>query len=284
MNTEIRVTASGAALGAEVSGVDLSAPLSEADREAIRIAFLDHKVIFFRGQSLSDPQLLEFSKLFGEVLYDPRPVDYHRELDTDFPGLIDVVSNVEIDGKQIGALGSGEAMWHTDTMPFPNSALILHGLEVPDNGSNTRFINTAAAWASLSPALKEKVARAIIVHGRRNYSLNAEDKDVDFDRSQSPGPWFPLVRRHGETGEQALFLGRESDNYIVGLPVEESDAILAEIWAHLLKPDFLWEHVWQQGDVLVWDNRCTLHSRGAVKAGGRRRMHRTTVSGEWPSW
>ena len=281
--SNIEIIPTEAALGAEVTGIDLSGPVSEAEKAVIRQAFLDHKVIFFRGQALDDPQLLAFSAIFGEVLFDGRPVDYHRELDTDYPGLIDVVSNVEIDGKPIGALGNGEAMWHTDTMPMPNSALILHGLEVPESGSNTRFINTAEAYRSLPDGLKEKIDHKIVVHGRRNYNLVVGENEEEFDRSQSPGPWFPLVRRHGETGEQALFLGRETDGYIVGLPVEESDDLLSQIWAHVLNPVYLWEHKWQKGDVLVWDNRCTLHSRGAVSA-GRRRMHRTTVAGEWPSW
>ncbi|MBT5413017.1 MAG: TauD/TfdA family dioxygenase [Rhodospirillaceae bacterium] len=281
--TDVVVTPSGAALGAEISGVDLSRPLSEDEKAQVRGAFLDHKAIYFREQDLSDPELLEFSSVFGEALFDPRPVDYHRELDTEFPGLIDVVSNVEVDGKPIGALGAGEAIWHTDTMPLPNSALILHGLEVPSGGPNTRFVNTAAVFRGLPDALKEKIARSIVIHGRKDYDLIAGGENEEFDRSQSPGPWFPLVRRHGETSEQALFLGREGDGYIVGLPVEESDAILEEIWSYVLKPEFRWEHSWQKGDVLVWDNRCTVHSRGKVVA-GRRRMHRTTVSGEWPSW
>lgn len=283
MMATVTVTPTGAALGAEVMGVDLSKPLSEVEKEQVRRAFLDHKVLFFRGQTLTDPQLLDFSSIFGEVLYDPRPVDYHRELDTDYPGLIDVVSNVEIEGKPIGALGNGEAVWHTDTMPFPNSALILHGLEVPDTGSNTRFVNTAAVYRALPADLTKRIDRRIVVHGRRNYTLDADAPQEEFDPSQSPGPWFPLVRRHGETGEPALFLGREGDGYIVGLPVAESTALLAEIWSYIQKPEFRWEHEWRKGDVLVWDNRCTVHSRGKVVA-GRRRMHRTTVAGEWPSW
>lgn len=281
--TDIVVTPSGAALGAEISGVDLSRTLTEDEKAQVLRAFLDHKAIYFRDQNLSDPELLEFSSVFGEPLFDSRPVDYHRELDTEFSGLIDVVSNVEVDGKPIGALGAGEAVWHTDTVPMPNSALILHGLEVPSGGPNTRFVNTAAVYRALPEALKRRIARSIVIHGRRDYDLIAGGEKEAFDPSQSPGPWFPLVRKHGETGEQALFLGRQGDGYLVGLPVEESDAILEEIWSYVLRPEFRWEHSWQQGDVLVWDNRCTVHSRGKVVA-GRRRMHRTTVSGEWPSW
>ncbi|HWA45453.1 MAG TPA: TauD/TfdA family dioxygenase [Hypericibacter adhaerens] len=284
MTAAIDVIPTGAALGAEVRGVDVSRELDAGGKTAIKAAYLKHKAIFIRGQQLDDEQLLAFSAIFGRVLRDDRPVDYHRELDTRYPGIVDVVSNVEIDGKPIGALGSGEAIWHSDTMPIPNSALILHGLEIPARGSNTRFVNMTAAYAALPEDFKQQIDRRIVIHGRTNYDLVKKDKPEKIDPSQSPGPWFPLVRTHGDTGEKSIFLGRQGDGYIVGLPVEESNALLERIWNHVTQPKFQWEHEWRQGDVLVWDNRCTIHSRGAVIPGGRRRLHRTTVEGEWPRW
>jgi taurine dioxygenase len=284
MTAAIDVIPTGAALGAEVRGVNLAEECNMTARSAIRAAFLEHKAIFIRGQQLDDDQLLRVSEIFGRVLRDDRPVDYHPELDTKYPGVVDVVSNLEIDGKPIGALGSGEAIWHSDTMPIPNGALLLHGLEIPPHGSNTRFINMAAAYAALPEDFKQRIDRRIVIHGRNNYDLVKKEKTEAIDPSQSPGPWFPLVRRHGETGEKSIFLGRQGDGYIIGLPVEESNALLEQIWAHVTQPRFQWEHQWRQGDVLVWDNRCTVHSRGAVIPGGRRRLHRTTTESEWPSW
>lgn len=284
MSSQIEVRPTGAALGAEIRGVDLSAGIGAAEKAAIRAAFLQHKVIVLRRQTLDDDQLIGFSEIFGPVLRDDRPVDYHPELDTPYPGLVDVVSNIEVDGKAIGALGSGEAVWHTDTVPLPNSALILYGLEVPEDGPNTRFANMSAAYAALDEDFKREIDRQILIHGRTNYDLTKGDQQATADPSQSPGPWFPLVRTHGDTGERSLFLGREGDGYLVGLPLPRSNEILAKIWAHATQPRFVWEHVWQRGDLVAWDNRCTLHSRGAIRAGGRRRLHRTTVGGEWPQW
>ena len=278
----IEIIPTGAALGAEIRGVNLADRLSGAERQAILKAFHEHQAIFFRNQPLTDRQLLEFSGIFGKVMVDHRPKDYHSELDTDMPEVIDVISNVSIDGKPIGALGAGEAIWHSDTVPLPNSALILHALEIPQpHGANTRIANTLAAYEAMPDRLKQRCADRVIIHGRQDYSLIKDPDAPDIDPSQSPGPWFPLVRTHVDTGRKGLFLGRQGDCYIVDMPVEESNALLDEIWYHVTQPAFVWEHEWAVGDVLVWDNRCTLHSRGEIVS-GRRRLHRTTVSGEWP--
>lgn len=279
----LKVTASGAALGAEVSGVDLSEPLDDSTRGLILDAFLQHQAIFFRGQELSDEQLLQVSRLFGRPLADYRPRDYFPELDTEHPEYIDVISNVEIDGKPIGALGAGEVVWHSDTVPLPNSALLLYALEIPPSGGTaTRIASTRAAYEDFPQALKLQAENRIVVHGRQDYNLLKQDGTPDIDPSQSPGPWFPLVRTHGDTGRKGFFLGRKDDGYIVDMTVADSNALLEEIWRHITRPEHVWEHHWQVGDLLVWDNRCTVHSRGPI-ADGRRRLHRTTVSGEWPS-
>jgi len=273
---------SGGALGAEVRGVNLACTMTENVKRKIVDAFHTHQAIFIRNQVLSDQQLLDFSSIFGKVLTDHRPKDYCPELDTEIPGPIDVVSNVVVDGKPIGALGSGEAIWHSDTVPLPNSALVLYALEIPETGgSNTRIASTQAAYEAMSNELRARLRGQIVIHGRQDYDLIKQAEGPDIDPSQSPGPWFPLVRTHVDTGREGLFLGRQGDCYIVDMTVEESNALLSEIWAAVTKPDFVWEHVWAVGDVLVWDNRCTVHSRGEIGA-GRRRLHRTTVAGEWP--
>ena len=280
MNVDIIPT--GGALGAEVRGVDLSKPLAEETQRAIVSAFQQHQAIYFRDQSLNDRQLVDFSSLFGTPLADHRPKDYYPELDTDIPDLVDVVSNVVVDGKPIGALGSGEAIWHSDTVPLPNSACTLYALELPEKGApTTRIASTLAAYEAMPKKLRARLEGRIIIHGRQDYSLIKGGVDADIDPSLSPGPWFPLVRQHVDTGRKGLFLGRQGDCYIVDLTLEESNALLEEIWTQVTRPDFVYEHNWSVGDVLVWDNRCTVHSRGEIVS-GRRRLHRTTVSGEWP--
>ncbi|MBS34865.1 MAG: taurine catabolism dioxygenase TauD [Thiotrichales bacterium] len=278
----LEILPSGGALGAEIRGVDLSKPLGNDTGQAIVSAFHQHQVIFFKGQSLTDTALLEFSSLFGKPLADHRPKDYHPELATDVPDLVDVVSNIVEDGKPIGALGNSEAIWHSDTVPLPNSACALYALELPEvSPPTTRFASALAAFEAMPEELRTRLEGRIIIHGRQDYSLEKGDFDAEIDPSLSPGPWFPLVREHVATGRRGVFLGRQGDCYIVDLSVEESNELLEEIWSRVTHPDFVYEHHWSVGDVLVWDNRCTLHSRGKIVA-GRRRLHRTTMSGEWP--
>ncbi|TRX74181.1 TauD/TfdA dioxygenase family protein [Pseudomonas mangiferae] len=285
----IEVIPSGAALGAEIRGVDLSKPLSDDTRRQILAAWHEHLVLYFRGQNLSDPALLQFGECFGEVLADNRPVDYNRAADTEYPDRIDVISNVVVDGKPIGALGDGEALWHTDTQPVPNSALILHALETPSQGGRTRFGNMYTAYETLPDDLREQVEGRASIHDRiyglqKNTLFHSSSATLDaFDKSRMPGPWWPIVRTHGETGRKALHLQREGGGYVVGLSSEDSDRLLERLWAHMTQPHLIWEHSWQVGDVLVWDNRCTIHARTPFQSTERRRLHRVTVKGEWPN-
>ena len=280
MNLEI--IPSGGALGAEIRGVDLSKPLDVGTKQEIVSAFHQHQAIYFTGQSLTDHELVDFSSLFGTPLADHRPKDYYPEFSTEIPDLVDVVSNIFVDGKPIGALGNGEAIWHSDTVPLPNSACTLYALELPEAGSpTTRIASTLAAFEAMPEKLRARLEGRIIIHGRQDYSLIQGDVDTEIDPSLSPGPWFPLVRQHVDTGRKGLFLGRQGDCYIVDLTLDESNALLDEIWTRVTHSDFVYEHNWSVGDLLVWDNRCTVHSRGEIVS-GRRRLHRTTVSGEWP--
>ena len=162
--------------------------------------------------------------------------------------------------------------------------MVLHALEIPEqNGANTRLASTRAAYDALPDDLRKQVEHRILIHGRQDYKLVIEGEAADIDPSLSPGPWFPPVRTHGDTGRKCLFLGRQGDGYIIDMTVEESNSLLDAVWTHVTRAEFIWEHEWAPGDVLVWDNRCTVHSRGVIGE-GRRRSHRTTVSGEWPRW
>ena len=217
--TTLEIIPSGFALGAEIRGADLSGPLDVETRQTIIDAFLEHQAIYFRRQDLNDEQLVAFSTIFGELMADHRPKDYYPELDTNMPDLVDVVSNVVIDGKPIGALGAGEVIWHSDTVPLPNSALFLHALEIPQTGVNTRLASTRAAYEALPEDLRERVHQRILIHGRQDYKLVKEDGACEIDPSLSPGPWFPLVRTHGDTGRKNLFLGRQGDRATATLSI-----------------------------------------------------------------
>ena len=280
----LKVTKLAEALGAEIGGVDLSQPLSTETFGEIRKAWLEHMVVRFRGQSLSDPQLLAFSRHFGE-LDPPGPNPLGRPFLPDHPQM-NVISNIKADGVPIGGLGDGEAIWHADMtyIEKPPMAAILHALEIPPRGGDTAsgdtyWANMALACETLPADLKRRIAGREAVHDATYNSAGAMRKgyqDVSDPRA-APGARHPLVRRHPETGRECLFLGRRRNSYIVGLELAESEALLDELWRHATQPQFTFRQQWRVGDVLVWDNRCTLHRRDAFDPRARRLLHRTQI-------
>lgn len=280
---DIRVVPSGGPFAATVLGVDLARPVSAETARAIRAAWLEHLVLVFPGQALDDLALVAAARLFGE----PHTVEI---CEYDRAGLlpeIDVISNVRVNGRPIGALGAGEAAWHTDMSMFdvPASATLLHGREIPATPNGTRFADMYRAYATLDEATKARIAGRVSIHDIAYNAAGAvrEGFEAVTDKSKGPGAVHPIVRRHPETGRPALYLGRRGHGYIHGLTVAESDALLEELWAHMTRPEFAWEHAWRAGDLVVWDNRCVIHSRGAFDPGARRVLHRVTVKGERPA-
>ncbi len=277
MSVQIRKLAD--ALGAEIGGVDLSRPLSAAVFAEIRKAWLDHLVLRFRGQRLSDPELIAFSRLFGE-LDPPGPNPYGKAFLPEFPE-VNVISNIKVDGTPIGGLGDGEAIWHADMtyVETPPMAAILHALELPPSGGDTYWANMYLACESLPAGLRRRIEGRKAIHDATYNSaglMRKGYKDIT-DPREAPGAHHPLVRTHAETGRPCLFLGRRRNSHIVGMPLEESEALLDELWAHATQARFVFRQQWREGDVLLWDNRCTLHRRDSFDAGARRLMHRTQI-------
>ena len=269
------------ALGAEVSGVDLAAPIADATLAALKAAWAEHLVLRFRGQSLSDPQLLAFSRLLGP-LDPPGPNPYGKPFLEAFPE-INVISNVKVGGAPIGNLGDGEAVWHCDMtyVEAPPRAAMLHALEIPPSGGDTFWSNMYLAYDTLSPQMKARIAGLRAVHDATYNSAGMMRKGMKevTDPRQAPGARHPLVIRHPDTGRPALFLGRRRNSCIVGMDLAESDALLDELWAHATKPEFTFRQVWKLHDLVLWDNRCTLHRRDAFDPEARRVMHRTQIKG-----
>jgi alpha-ketoglutarate-dependent taurine dioxygenase len=275
------VVPSGAALGAEVKGVDLR----NIDRwtfEQLIQAWHQHSVLLIRGQSLNDQELISFSRRLGDLDWAPVQENGRRFVE----GLpeIYIVSNVKVNGEAIGSLGDGEAVWHTDMsyLEVPPKASMLFSLEVPPSGGNTSFCSMYAIYEALPGKLKERIATLKIKHdgtynsgGYVRQGVTATD-----DPLTSLGAVHPLVCTHPETGRQMLYLGRRRNAYLVGLPLAESEALLDELWAIVDRPEFAWEHIWHVGDLVMWDNRCTMHRRDAFDPDSRRIMHRTQVKGE----
>jgi taurine dioxygenase len=277
----LTVIPTGAGLGAEISGVDLRT-IDDDGFAAIHRAWLDHLVLLFRDQRLGDDDLIAFSRRFGELDWAPvqetgrRFVDGHPELY--------VVSNVLENGVPIGSLGAGEAVWHTDMsyLADPPKASMLYALEIPPSGGDTGFANMYAAYDSLPDDLKRRAAGLRVKHdGTYNSGgyLRAGVTATDDPRA-APGMLHPLVCTHPETGRRCLYLGRRRNAYIEGLPLEQSEALLDEIWRYASRAEITWYNRWRVGDLVLWDNRCTMHRRDPFDPGSRRIMHRTQIKGE----
>ena len=276
----IEVIATGAALGAEVRGVDLR-DLDAAQFSAIERAWHAHQVILVRNQTLSDHDLIAFSRRFGALDWAPIQETGRRFVE----GLpeIYIVSNVMVNGEPIGSLGAGEAVWHTDMsyLDVPPMASMLYALEVPPAGGNTSFCSMYSVYQALPEALKQRIANLKIKHdgtynsgGYLRQGVTATD-----DPRTSPGAVHPLVCTHPDTGRRMLYLGRRRNAYLMGLELAESEALLDELWDVVARPEFAWEHVWRVGDLVLWDNRCTMHRRDPFDASTRRIMHRTQIKG-----
>jgi taurine dioxygenase len=279
--TGITVAPTGGALGAEIRHADLRA-IDDGDFALIRGAWHDHLVAVFRGQELSDEDLIAFSRRFGELDWAPvqetgrRFVEGHPE--------IYVVSNVVEKGVPIGSLGAGEATWHTDMsyLEIPPKASMLYALEVPPAGGDTYFNNMYVAYESLPERLRRRIEGLSLKHdGTYNSGgyLRQGVTAVD-DPKTSPGVYHPLVCTHPETRRRALYLGRRRNAYIGGLPLAESEALLDELWSYATRPELAWGHKWRVGDLVLWDNRSTMHRRDSFDAASRRVMHRTQIRDE----
>jgi taurine dioxygenase len=269
-------------LGAEVSGVDLSRSLAAGTFAEIRKAWLDHLVLRFRGQALSDPQLIAFSKLFGE-LDPPGPNPYGKPFLPEHPEM-NVISNIKEGGAPIGGLGDGEAIWHADMtyVDNPPKAAILHALELPPTGGDTYWANMYLAYEELPANLKKRIEGRKAVHDATYNSAGVMRKGYQevTDPRKATGAQHGLIRTHPETGRPCLFLGRRRNSYIMGMELEESEALLDELWAHATRSEFTFCQQWQVGDVLIWDNRCTLHRRDSFDPNARRLMHRTQIKAD----
>jgi taurine dioxygenase len=279
--TVIRIRPTDAVLGAQVEGVDLRA--IDAGRFAsIHQAWLDRQVLLFRDQTLTDDDLAAFSRRFGEL--DEAPVQETGRRFVEGHPEIYVVSNVVQDGVAIGSLGAGEAVWHTDMsyLPDPPKASVLYALEVPPSGGDTSFCSMYAAWEQLPDDLLRRVDGARVKHdGTYNSGGYTRQGVTPTDNPRtSPGTFHPLVYVHPETGRRGLYLGRRRNAYIEGLPLDESNALLDEIWASASRDTLTWRHQWRAGDLVLWDNRCTMHRRVAFDPAARRVMHRTQIRAE----
>jgi len=268
-------------LGAEIRGIDLSTPPDAQAFAAILQTLHRYGVIFFRGQKLSPEQLAAFSRCFGEL-------DIHHMTEHVFPHLpqVRVLSNVKKDGVSIG-ITKGGMHWHSDLSYKPQPALVtlLYAVECPPTGADTQFADMYAAFDELPEEKRRKLQSLRAVHDRNfRYSELYPGRPplAPEQVAKVPPVEHPLVRVHPATGRPALFVAKDVVSRIAGLPEAESRALIDELEAFATRPDRVYSHKWQPGDLVVWDNRCTLHRATPYDPQYRRTLYRTQVKGEAP--
>ena len=284
--SEIRIRPTGAALGADVLDVDLAA-LDRRGFDAIRAGLREHLVLRFRGGAIDDASYIELARRFGEI--EP-PEAHTRTAEMTVPGYpeMSIISNLVEAGVAKGEAGDGELRWHTDHgfMEQPVALSMLLARAVPSAGGDTGFANMYAAYERLPDDLKRRIAGLRVKHQGSHSSTGKPRpgyRDIGTDDPRElPGALHPIVRTHPESGRQGLYLGRRFGAYIPPLPLAESEALLDELWDHATRPELTWTQQWQLGDLILWDNRCTLHRREGFAGLGLRRMHRLMTKGERP--
>ena len=278
---ELEVDSLGA-IGAEVRGVDL-ARVTRAEVEAIKRAWYRHDVLVFRRQRLTDDDLLAFSRHFG-ALDSPPNQGAGRKSPPGYPQVYIVSNVVDEKGEPIGALGDGEASWHTDMSyaALPPDASMLYALEIPPAGGDTCFASMKAALARMPRALVERIRSLDIKHDGTYDSGGYVRKGLtpSDDPRTSVGTPHPAILAHPLSGDAALYLGRRRNAYVMGLDVAESERLLDELWSYV--ETAVYRHRWALGDLVLWDNRTTMHRRDAFDPRSRRVMHRTQIKGSVP--
>jgi taurine dioxygenase len=265
-----------AALGAEIIGIDLGQEIDDDAFAHIRDAWYQNLVILLRDQKLTEEHQVRFAAKFGP------PAQIHTKQFVRSHPAVMLISNIREDGKPIGALPDGEMHFHTDQchQERPAMASMLYALEVPSIGGNTLFANGYKAYETLPADIKRRV------EGRK--ALNAYDYETAATKRGTrlapsvPSYAHPVVRTHPATGRKALYVNRLMTVRIEGLPAQESEELLAFLFDHQERREFIYEHVWRAGDLLMWDNRCTLHARTDFSPTERRLMRRVTILGEKP--
>ena len=265
------------ALGAEIQGVDLAKPLSNSEFDRILSTFLQSGILLFRGQKITREQHIAFSRRFGELdTHDALPRDSHP----DYPELLLVTNIPKDNGKPSDSKYTGQ-QWHSDMSftPVPALGSLLRGITIPPVGGDTMFANMYMAYDALSDGMKKMIAG---LHGIHTGSRKVDDPNSDRQMEQkkiNPPIAQPVVRAHPETGRKALYIG-EKVSCFVGMTAEESKPLIDYLCKHATRPQFVYRHQWRADDIILWDNRCTMHiALGDYPDGEIRHLERTTVKG-----
>lgn len=282
----ISVTKLHPSLGAKVHGVDFTKPVSEQTVAAIKDAWSDHLVLVFPDQPVSDEQHVAVTRYFGE------PEVFHQNiLKSKTVREIFRVANTDDEGKLMAPAHptmkqlSSAQKWHTDSSyrERPSIGSLLHGIEISRTGGVTCFTNMYEVYESLPASLKAKVQGK---RARHDFGMLAREQGAreptEAERKAMPAVWQPMVRKHPVTGRTSLFISPIYNDAIEGMPDAEARALVAELTEFAAQKHFVYEHRWEPHDILMWDNRCTMHYVTPYDPAERRVMHRTTIAGDAP--
>ncbi len=265
-------------IGAEIHGIDLRQKPDEETIKAIYQAWLDHLVIIFPNQKLEQDDLLRATTFFGENGGLSRPThEQPKGFARMKPGIM-LISNIRENGEPIGALPDGEMMFHHDMIhaDIPSKATLLYSVEIPSTGGNTLFASGYAAYDTLDPAIRNKLEGKQALH---HYHYGSVQRGDDKGTKSFGENKHPAFRTNEDTGRKAVYVNRLMTVGIEGMPQQEAEPLLNAVFDHAEKKEFVYEHVWRLGDLLLWDNRCSSHARTDFPTTERRLMWRTTVKG-----
>lgn len=270
-------------LGAEISGVNLAKDMSDEVFHAIYQAFLRYQVLLFQPQELPPDRQVRFARHFGEVQIHVMN-QYHADGYPELYRLSNLDENGEPNGKHPD---KGTLAWHTDGswQRVTGQATIIYGEVTPESGGETHFCDMYGAYERLDAAWKARIANLRAVHNLdfSRTRRHGEDPLTEAQRLDKPPVDHPIVRTHPETGRKCLYLGDHAE-YIVGMPYAEGRALIEELNALAIHPDLTYEHHWQPGELIVWDNRCLMHRATPYDPFTQRRVvRRCTVLGEVPA-
>jgi taurine dioxygenase len=265
---------------ADIEGLDVREITAE-EFDTLYQAWLEFGVLRLRAQGLNEDALQAFSSRFGpleEIPMGRLPEAARRKIKNRY---VTRLSNIIENGRPIGGLGNSEAAWHSDMtyVEIPPPASVLLGVEIPETGGDTYFADQNAALEALPEGLKSRVRELSIKHDAAHTSIGSLRPGFDAfdDPRNAPGVVHPIVRRHEETGREALYLGRREWAYIPGLSLEDSEALLDELWSYAALEENVWCQRWRPGDLIIWDNRRVLHRRDSFPQDSRRLMQRCQV-------
>jgi taurine dioxygenase len=271
------------ALGAEITGVDLREELSPQTVADILDAWHQHLVIVFRNQSLTEDEQIRFARHFGALVQRGRPPEARNEASKlKHPEMTMLVSNIRENGKLIGSLADGEMNFHSDFcyVEKPAKGTFLYAIEIPSQGGDTLFLNMYKAYDALSPALKARVEGKKAVNAYHYESPTREVNAAQLDLAATKHYAQPIVRTHPDTGRKALYVNRLMTWSVEGMDQAEGGPLLDQLFAHIEQEQFIYAHKWRVGDLILWDNRCTLHARTDFSDQERRLLRRHVVAGD----